>query len=114
MRVLARLTLVVTLRREINAITLALLLTRLESLISILISYRLPKSATKGNLFTALISLPRLIGSYTSNNVIQLITDVIIKYFIEENISALIIDNVKDNGKLIETIIVIFLTIDLK
>jgi hypothetical protein len=44
----------------------------------------------------------------------RLIIDVIIKYYIEENISAFIIDNAKDNNKLIETIIIIFLTIDLK
>ena len=45
---------------------------------------------------------------------VQLIIDIIIKYYIEENISAFIIDNVKENDKLIRTIIIIFLTIDPK
>ena len=40
--------------------------------------------------------------------------DIIIKYYIEENIGAFIIDNAKDNDKLIETIVIIFPTIDLK
>jgi hypothetical protein len=77
-------------------------------------SYYLPKSATEGNLFTALIGLPQLIGSYTGGNVAQLIVDIIIKYYIEENISAFIIDNAKDNDKLIKTIITIFPTINPK
>jgi len=43
-----------------------------------------------------------------------LIIDVIIKYYIEENIGAFMMDNAKDNNKLIEIIAMIFLTIDLK
>jgi len=39
---------------------------------------------------------------------------VIIKYYIKDNISAFIIDNAKDNNKLMEIIIIIFLTIDPK
>lgn len=68
----------------------------------------------EGNLSTALIGLPRLIGSHTGSNVARLIVDVIIKYHIEENIGAFMMDNAKDNDKLMETIATIFPTIDPK
>lgn len=77
-------------------------------------SYCSPKSAAEGNLSTALIGLPRLIGSHTGSNIARLIADVIIKYHIEENIGAFMMDNAKDNDKLMETIATIFPTIDPK
>jgi hypothetical protein len=45
---------------------------------------------------------------------VRLIADIIIKYYIEENINTFMMDNTKDNNKLIETIAIIFLTIDPK
>ena len=82
--------------------------------ISIFINYCLLKSAAKGNLSTTLISLPQLIGFYTGFNIAWLITDIIIKYYIKENIGAFIMDNAKNNNKLIKIIIIIFPTINPK